>query len=350
MKLLPILAIVLGLAGTASAQLAAALDLNSRGNELTDTFKYEEAIKLYRQSLAIWRAAGPDYDAHRAGTLFNLAIAVSAIGNRPEAAKLLEEALALHRKTLGLANHRTIANINLLASNYLMIGQNERAAALLQEVLPVTRELFPNDIQTARALEGMCNLLVRRGKAAEAIAPAEEGLRIAIQATGEDSLDTALAYANVGEAHRSNGHPERALPLYRKARAIYEKELGAEHPRVAALLSQEGLLMMEEGKLAMAEQLMTQSLTVLDQGCPKCAVETAIADNNLALLRIRQKRYRDADQLLTHALALRESFTTNPGAELAATLRLLAVVREKEKLYADAERLTQRANTIAGFR
>ena len=47
-------------------------------------------------------------------------------------------------------------------------------------------------------------------------------------------MDTALAYTSVAEAHRFAGAPERALPLYRKARSLYEKALGPEHPRVAA--------------------------------------------------------------------------------------------------------------------
>jgi tetratricopeptide (TPR) repeat protein len=350
MKFLRI-AILVALPGSAfAAQLASALDLNTRGNEASDAGRYEEAIKLYRESLAIWSASGPDYDAHRAGTLFNLGIVISATGNRPEAVRVMGEALAIHRRTLGVRNHRTIANINLLASNYLMIGELERAEALLNEALPIERELYPADIQMARTLEGICNALVRHGKPLEAIEPAEEALAIAIKATGEDSLDTALAYSNVAEAHRSSGHPERALPLFRKARSIYTAKLGPDHPRVAALLSQEGIIMLHDGKISTAEQLMKDSVNSLSRGCPRCAVELAIAEHNLAVLRIQQKRYREADELLTHVVALREGFTSSPGSELASTLQLLATVREKEKLFADAQRLNQRANMILGFR
>jgi len=347
----PAIAFFLVLSGTpAPAQLSSALDLNTRGNDASDAGRYEDAMRLYRESLAIWSAAGPEYDAHRAGTLLNLGIVISATGNRPGATRVMEQALALHRKTLGVKNHRTLSNMNLLASNYLMIGEVDRAEALVEEALPIERELFPEDIQTARSLEALCNALIRRGRQAEAIAPAEEALTIAIKSTGEDSLDTALAYSNVGEAHRSTGHPERALPLFRKARGLYEKGLGADHPRVAALLSQEGLIMVQDGKLSLAEQLMVRAVDMLNRGCPKCSVELAIAENNLAVLRIQQKRYRDADELLTHTVALRENFTASPGVELAGTLQLLATVREKERLFDDAKRLKSRANLILGYR
>jgi tetratricopeptide (TPR) repeat protein len=262
----------------------------------------------------------------------------------------LEESLALHRKTIGTRAHRTLSNMNLLASNYLMIGRSDESETLFRESLSIAKEEFPKDIQTARALEGLSSVMVRRGNAAEAIFFSEEALRIAIPAAGEDSLDAALAYANVAEAQRSMGHPERALPLFRKSRALYEKELGADHPRVAALMSQEGVLMLEEGKSATAEQMMTQALKSLDLSCPKCYVERAIAENNLAVLRLRQKRYADAGQLLAHVIALREDFTAEPGQELADTLRLLAAIRQKEKRFEDAERLTHKANMILGYR
>src|ERR1043165_2468533 len=99
-----------------SAQLSRALDLNTRGNEASDAGKFDEAIGLYRESIAIWTAAGPEYDAHRAGTLLNLGIVISGTGNRNEAARVMEQSLALHRKTLGIKNHRTLSNMNLLAS------------------------------------------------------------------------------------------------------------------------------------------------------------------------------------------------------------------------------------------
>ena len=332
------------------AQLATALDLNDRGNRASEAGRAEEAIGLYREATTIWRQAGPRYDAHLAGTLYNLGIAVSATGNRTEAVRLLGEALALHRKTLGMSNLRTISNVTLLASNDLMIGHVDEADALLQEALPVTRQLFPKDIQMARVLEGICNVLVRRGRAAEALAPAEEALPIAIEAAGEESLDAALAYSSVAEIHRTLGHPERALPLFRKARMMYEKVLGPDHPRVAALLSQEGLILMDDGKSATAEQLMTDAVEKLERKCSTCNVELAIAENNLAILRFRQTRYKEAGALLTRVMELREHYSTTPGPEMADTLRMLAMVRKKEKRYADAERLTHRADVIMGYR
>ena len=323
---------------------------NRQGNRLVDKGEYAAAELLYRDAVAIWRSLGPGFDGHLAGSLFNLGIALSGDGKRVEAVKVYEEALALHRRSLGVKHHRTIANMNLLASNLLMLGNYDRAEALLQEALPIERELYPDDIQTARTLEGLSNAQVRRGLAAQALPEAEEALAIAIKATGGDSLDAALAYANVAEIHRCGGRPERAYPLFRQARALYESALGPDHPRVASLLSQEGLILMNEGKLSLAAESMVKAVKILRNNCPDCVVELAIAENNLGILRLKQKRYREADESLSNAVALREKFETNPGPLLADSLQSLAVAREKQRLFTDAVRLNNRAESIRAYR
>ena len=163
-------------------------------------------------------------------------------------------------------------------------------------------------------------------------------------------MDTALAYSGVAEAHRTMGAGARALPLYRQARALYLKALGPNHPRVASILSQEGLVLMRDGKLALAEQSMTQAVKSLTKACPGCLAELAIAQSNLGLLRMRQRRYRQADEAYSAAIELREKFAVRPGQELADSLQSLAEVREKEHLFDDAARLNTRAQMVRGYR
>ena len=346
--------LLIGLLTTLSAAAQTSTEtahrLNTQGNRLAESGNYPEAQRLYRESIQIWRSMGPEFEGHTAGTLLNLAVALSGDGQRQAASKVFEEALTLHRRALGATHHHTLANMNLAASNYLMLGDAERAEALLQEALPIERELYPEDIQMARTLEGLSNLAIRRGQGREALPPAEEALRIAIHSTGEESVDTALAYTSVAEAHRFIGSTERALPLFRKARSLYEKALGPEHPRVATLLSQEGLILMQDGKLSLAEQAMMQGLKALRKACPDCVVEISIAQSNLGLLRLRQKRYREADEALTVAVELREKFAVKPGPELADALQTLAIARQKLSLFDDAARLNSRAQTIRGYR
>jgi tetratricopeptide (TPR) repeat protein len=337
---------------TAAAQTPAetAQSLNTQGNRAEESGNYPEAQRLYQESIRIFRSLGPAYEAHTASTLLNLAIAMTDDGQRAAATKLLEEALAMHRHSLGDKHLRTITNMNLLANNHLTMGDPDCADAIFQQLLPVERELYPDDVQTARTLQGLSYGLVRRQRAREALPLAEEALRIAIHREGPDSMDAALAYSSVAEAHRSMGLGARALPLYRQARALYQKALGPDNPRVATILSQEGLILMQDGKLALAEQSMTQAVRSLSRSCPGCLVELTIAHSNLGLLHVRQRRYREADEAYSAAIELREKFAVSPGRELADALQSLAEVREKEHLFDDAARLNTRAQMIRGYR
>jgi tetratricopeptide (TPR) repeat protein len=100
-----------------------AQSLNTQGNRVSEAGSYQEAQRLYQESIKIWRSLGPQFEGHTAGTLLNLAVALAGDGQRQEATKVLEEALVLHRRALGVTHHHTLSNMNLLATNYLMLGE-----------------------------------------------------------------------------------------------------------------------------------------------------------------------------------------------------------------------------------
>ena len=85
-------------------------------------------------------------------------------GKRVEGAKLFEESLSHYQHTLGPKHLHTITTVNLLAGTYLMLGDDERAAALFRDLLPIERESYPNDAQLARTLAGLGLLHLREGK------------------------------------------------------------------------------------------------------------------------------------------------------------------------------------------
>jgi tetratricopeptide (TPR) repeat protein len=325
-------------------------ELNDRGMAAAEKRDFETATKSYLQAIDLWEKQGPEYAAHVAIVKMNLAQVYGAEGRRLECAAMLEESLKGFRRTLGIRDLRALAALNILGGMHMMLGNQARAEELFREALPIERELYPNDTQLARTLGGLASLAMREGQADKAIPLAEEALGLTIKAEGENSLDAALAYANIAEGHRVLGRGERALPLFRKSRAIYERLLGTDHPRVSSVLTQEGLLLLGEGKLGMAEEALERSLGIVQRSCPKCSFERAAAENNLALLRIRQGKIEEADRLLTDVLALQENAPEMPKSEIAVTLQSLAVVRQREKRFEDAERLNRRAAVLMSYR
>jgi tetratricopeptide (TPR) repeat protein len=341
---------VLGLLATLASAQQDAFRLNDLGLAAATKGDYTEAERLYGEALTEWKTLGPQYQAHFATTQGNLAEILCMEGKRREGAKAFEESLATHRRLLGSANLRSLTVMNLLAGAYLMLGDDDHAAALFQEALKVEREQYPNDMQLARTLEGLGLMNLRTKKPEEALAMAEEALTLVLKIGKDNGLDVALAYANVGEAHRWLGQTDRALPLLRKARAIYESILGPTHPRVASILSQEGLIYMEDGKYALAEKDMVHSLDLLNKSCPYCTFEQIVSQSNLGLLRLRQGKYAEADRLLTDVVSTQERYMARPGSDMATALLALAQVREKQHRFEDAARLHRRADLITEYR
>jgi tetratricopeptide (TPR) repeat protein len=340
---------MVALTASASAQPDQGMELNDRGLAAAQRGDQAEAQRLYGQALRIFRAGGPQFESHVAAVLVNLGESLCASGRRAEAVPGYEEALAVNRRVLGPKHIRSLNNMNVLATAYLLLGEVERAEPLLTEALATERELYPNDLELAHTLAGLAALRSRQGKPAEALPLAEEALSLALRVAGEESADTALMYASVAELHRQAGRPERALPLYRKSRAICERILGAQHPRVASILSQEGLALMQDGKLSLADEEMTRADDLLARYCLGCLSERALSRHNLGLLRMRQHRYAEADRLLTGALAMEEQASARPGRDMANTLEMLALVREKEKRHEDAVLLKSRASVILAY-
>jgi tetratricopeptide (TPR) repeat protein len=334
----------------AFAQPQEARKFNEQGLDAYNKGSYVEAEQFHRKAVQLWEKLGKDFEPHLAISKLNLGQALSAQGRRDEAIAVLEESLAGFRKTLGPNDIRTVSAMNLLGGIYLMQGDYNRGNILFEEALPIERKFFPEDVQLARTLGGIACVRYRERRPEQAVELAEESLKISLKTTGEDSLDTALAYANVAEAQRLTNHGDRALPLYRKSRAIYEHNLGPDHPRVGTVMAQEGLLELDEGKVGTAEKTLTRAVSIIVKACPLCTYERWIAESNLGMVRVRQGKYEQADRLFTEVLDLQEKSNPQPTGDMAVTLKALAFVRGKEHKPEDAARLTQRASTLLSYR
>jgi tetratricopeptide (TPR) repeat protein len=313
-----------------AAQPEAASALNQRCVETYARGNYLGAERLCRQSISQWQSLGSGFAPHLAATRVNLAQALAGEGRREEARDEVRQSVAVLNTTPGPRDPHTLYAVNLLAALDVTLGDDDDAEHLIAEVLPVERALDPAGLPLSRSLHVMACLRVHQHRFVEALPLADEALRIAIRAAGDDSADAALTYATAAEVHRSAGRPDRALPLYRHARAIYEKRFGGDDLRVAPILTQESLILIDDRKFALAEQQLRHSLAILDRACPNCILERCGAEGALALLRARQGKYGEADRLFTHVLTVERSSPV-PASTIADTLSSLDFVRSKEK-------------------
>jgi hypothetical protein len=329
-----------------SAQEKTALVLHEQGRVALARADYSQAERLFGDSLAIWRNLGSPYEAHAASTLLMMGDALSYAGKWREGTNALEDALRLNRRSLGPKQIRTVYNLNSLCHAYQFVDELRRAEAACTEALEIERELYAKNVLLGQTLLGLSLLRRRQARLDEALAAGEESLRASIESRGEASVDAGAAYENIAALHLAVGHPLRAIPLFRKARFIYEQSLGAGSPLLASVISQEGLALLEDGQLRRAEINMSQAIERLIEIGPSAEYRLAVAETNLGMLRLRQKKLAESERLLVHALAIQDRLPAAASYNLAATARALAQLRKLQHRDTESAELMGRATVV----
>ena len=134
--------------------------------------------------------------------------------------------------------------------------------------------------------------------------------------------------------------------LFKRALAIKEKALGADHPDVANSLNNLAIGYGEQGKYADAEGLFKRALAIREKTLGADHPELASTLASLAVVYGKQGKYADAEGLFKRALAIKEKALGQDHPEVANSLIGLAIMYEDQGKYADAQGLYKRALAI----
>jgi len=108
---------------------------------------------------------------------------------------------------------------------------------------------------------------------------------------------------------RDRGRYAQAEPLFVRALAIHEQQLGSEHPNTAQSLNNLALLYHDQGKYEQAEPLLVRALAIKEQHLGVEHPQTALSLNNLALLYRVQGKYEQAEPLYVCAHAAEKTLS-----------------------------------------
>jgi tetratricopeptide (TPR) repeat protein len=158
--------------------------------------------------------------------------------------------------------------------------------------------------------------LLERAQYVEAAPLHKRALAICEKALGAEHPDTASSLNNLAALYYSQGRYEEAEPLLKRALAICEKALGAEHPDTASSLNNLAALYYSQGRYEEAEPLLKRALAICEKALGAEHPDTASSLNNLAALYDSQGRYEEAEPLYKRALAICEKAlgAEHPGA------------------------------------
>jgi CHAT domain-containing protein len=131
---------------------------------------------------------------------------------------------------------------------------------------------------------------------------------------------------NLAGVYEAQGKYADAEGLYRRALAIKEKALGADHPDVAQTLHNLALVYADQRKYADAEGLYRQALAIKEKARGADHPDVATTLNNLANVYEAQGKYADADGLYKRALMIDEKALGADHPDVAQNLDNLAIV------------------------
>ncbi len=191
----------------------------------------KRAHALFDETTAAFRRALGDRHVLVAQALVKHALLFLNDGRPADADRALEEALAIFS---AVGHYEAASCERMLGHSLLAQGRPVDAAARFTSAhAQFAARLGEDHILTLAALGNLGTALVRQGDVDAAVERLERAIAGLEEALGPSADDLRQPLLSLGEAERLRGRYETALALHRRALAIVEARLGAEHPGAA---------------------------------------------------------------------------------------------------------------------
>lgn len=154
------------------------------------------------------------------------------------------------------------------------------------------------ELMVRNELMGLYRKLGKREQALAQVAAALEKIRE--MGVGEQ-VGAATTYLNGATVYKAFGLAEDAIPMFERARAIYERELPAQDGRLGGLYNNMGLALVDLKRFEEADALYRKAIAVM-QTAPNGAFEVAITYLNMATAAEAELGLWDADEKITDYL------------------------------------------------
>ncbi len=304
--------------------------LTEMGGLAHDT-DYEQARRLYEQSLDLYRALGNQWQT--ANILNALAETINKLGDVSEAKKLLEDSLSIYDR---LEDKKGIATaLNRLSQIANDDGQSEEAERLARKSVAIRQEIGDRP-GMGRGLNILGWNLVFQDKLTAAISALEESLSVSKDLG--DRRQIGDVYRNLAYVAMIMGRYEKALSHFQKA-LVLAQEIKNQF-FIGSNLMQLGRVALVMGAYAEAEQLSLESVAICRKIGQQAVLSFALA--GLGYVVHKQGNALQAQQHFTEAvqIAIERQSNTPLGYALFLVAPFLADQGEHQRaveLYTLAE-------------
>jgi len=219
------------------------------------------------------------------------------------------------------------------------LGEHETAEARLREALESASAWRQWEAMAEAALRLTFLVGVRHQRPDEALRYRELALGLS---RGAPQLE-ARARSHLASIFRIQGKSELAEAEHRRALAIYERELGSEHPHIAASRNNLANALQAQGKLEDAELEHRRALALRERVLGPEHPLVASSRSNLAVVLSEQGRLDEAELETRRALELRERSLGLQHPDVAMSHNNLATVLQARGQHEQAEAEFRRA-------
>ena len=188
----------------------------------------------------------------------------------------------------------------------------------------------------ARLLQTVANTLRELGRLDRSAAPQAEALAIFQRELGAQHPDTLTAIAGTGLLHYAQGRLDEAEQFYRQALDGRRAALGDRHPDTLTSINDFGELLFEQGKRAEAEPLFREALAGRRKVIGDLHLDTLTSINDLGASLTAQGKLAEAEPFYREALETRRRTLGNGHADTQESLYNMGGLLRAQSRFDDA--------------
>lgn len=199
-----------------------------------------------------------------------------------------------------------ISSSNAVGWNLMMLGKYDSSLTILENALIIGKfNLGENHIEVAQTYNNMGVLFWYKGKYDKSLEMHQCALNIKLKVLGENAPETAVSLSNLGLANHKKGNYDKALEYHQKALDISAAVYGENHSLVAASFNNIGNVYLFKGDYdkALESQLKALSirLSLLGENNP----DIATSYNNIGIIYGSMGDYDKEIEYYQKALSIR---------------------------------------------
>jgi tetratricopeptide (TPR) repeat protein len=245
--------------------------------------------------------------------------------NYDKALQLYSRVLTLQESSIGEIHPKTATTYQDVGLVQAQKGDYDQALRSLQKCLEIQEQVFgPYSPEVAITRSHLGHTIVERGDDGDelmehrgALQQYRKALVIREKCLGEDHLDVAGSYQNIGESLSKLGDFQGALAAYRESLSILESLLGENHADVAIGHSLLGNVLYQQGDFQGAMEEFSIALAIREEVFGKTHQTTADSHTEIGKLLTEVQDYEEAESRHRKALRIRETVINKESPEAA---------------------------------